>query len=338
MHDNKAREARKTHARGLQSRSVLRVLRSNFQSWRGQVHLRRQQHNRSIIQRRTLRLEKVFESLQSQPTPYTMRAICFYRWNKHVHMRKIEARLLAAILRRRVNIWKQTAFSALKSHSLLRTHASRLLRSATQRMLRVQRMMYIRLSFSRWRCNYIKKATKHFLLGRKILSLRLQRVHVRASIDHGWRTWCHHVRSRASRARALTTLARRLARENMAFAWTRWVRWLVHAHAEKLLQRGRQDAKLQALSLRHNHQQLTERLARVFETKLYTGGCSILVRVTYRFCIRNAFCLWEKKVKVNTSVRYALRKLVRVWEKNRKSSFLRRWMTVVHQVRRHVVH
>ena len=252
----------------------------------------------------------------------------------NVHVRKTAARLLVVILRRYANLRKQNAFSAFKSNSQVRGQKSRMLRSVTRRMLRVKRMICIRLSFSRWRGNYVNR---YLFFGCKILLLRLQRLHVRASMNQCWRTWCQHVRNGASRSRSLTTLARRLAREHMASAWSHWVRCLVHANAEKLLQRGRQDAKLQALSLRHNHQQMAERLARIFETKLFTSGANILSRVTYRFCIRNAFCLWKKKIQVNNRFQYAFRKLSRVWERNRRSSVLRRWMTAVHQVRQYFV-
>ena len=418
MCTDQKRKNRKKCAQSLRFRSILRVLRSIFQTWRGQVHIRQQQRKKAIIRRRTVGFEKVFKSLQSQRTPYTVETVCFYRWNRHVREKKqrknfllrsllfqitqtarfnlltswrvwyffkivdvafivrlrnnnsecrrvhtagrrqeeiateqtrhaearlgrmneclhrAAARLLLSTLLRRTIVQKQAAFSTLKCYSLLDTHVSRLRWSAARRTLQRRRARCLRHSFSHWRQTCFKTMMRQLVLGTKLLSVRMQRVHARTSMHHRWRTWCHYVRTLASRSRILLTLSRRIARRNMTCAWTRWVRWLIHNNAEKLLQRGRQDAKLQSLSLRHNHQKLAERLASIFENKLYSSGTSILVRVIRRYCIRNAFRQWAKEAQMNARTEHVLSKLLCLWNRKRISIFLRRWMTATRQVRR----
>ena len=254
------------------------------------------------------------------------------RTNECLH--RAAARLLLSTLLRRTIVQKQAAFSTLKCYSLLDTHVSRLRWSAARRTLQRRRARCLRHSFSHWRQTCFKTMMRQLVLGTKLLSVRMQRVHARTSMHHRWRTWCHYVRTLASRSRILLTLSRRIARRNMTCAWTRWVRWLIHNNAEKLLQRGRQDAKLQSLSLRHNHQKLAERLASIFENKLYSSGTSILVRVIRRYCIRNAFRQWAKEAQMNARTEHVLSKLLCLWNRKRISIFLRRWMTATRQVRR----
>ena len=88
MCTDQKRKNRKKCAQSLRFRSILRMLRSIFQTWRGQVHIRQQQRKKAIIRRRTVGFEKVFKSLQSQRTPYTVETVCFYRWNRHVREKK----------------------------------------------------------------------------------------------------------------------------------------------------------------------------------------------------------------------------------------------------------